>query len=79
MANCDMKIHSSYLITANKTLQIKTTKEDATSYLWEWLLSKRLEKVLERMWWKGDTHKTVGENVNCCSHYGKQYGNFSKT
>ena len=22
---------------------------------------------------------TAGKNVNCCSHYGKQYGHFSKT
>ena len=28
---------------------------------------------------KGEDMYTVDENVNCCSHYGKQYTGYSKT
>ena len=52
---------------------------DITSYLIEWLSSKRQE-------WASvgnDVEKReplciVGGNVNCCSHYRKQYGGSSK-
>ena len=50
-----------------------------TSYLLEWLLSKRQEisnakKNVE----KTEPWCTVAKNVNWYSHYGKQYGSFSK-
>ena len=52
---------------------------DTTSSLLEWLLSKRQEitSVGEDVEKRKPTH-TVGEKVNWCSHYGKQYGESSK-
>ena len=52
---------------------------DMTSHLLEWLWSKGQEIAsvgkdveIREVWWTAD------ENVNWCSHYGKQYGGFSK-
>ena len=55
-------------------MQIETTTS-ITSYLSEWLLSKRQEvtsvgKNVE----KREPSCTAGGNVNWCSHYGKQHG-----
>ena len=52
---------------------------DITSYLSEWLSSKRTQKTnvgedVER----SEPSYTVGGNVNWCSHYGKQYGGSQK-
>ena len=49
-------------------IQIKTT-----SYLLNWLLSKRQEiTMLVRMWRKRNFCIVVG-NINCCSHHGKKH------
>ena len=34
--------------------------------------------TLMSMWKKRDPLCTIGGNVNCCSHYGKQYGDSTK-
>ena len=53
--------------------------EIITSHLSEWLSSKRTQttNVGEDME-KTEPSYTVDENVNWCSHCGKQYGGFSK-
>ena len=52
---------------------------DINSYLSACLLSKKqqMTSISEDME-KREHLCTVGENVNWCSHYGKQYGDFSK-
>ena len=51
-----------------------------TSHLPEWLLSKRtLITNVSKNAEKGEPSYTAGENVNLCSHCGKQYGGFPKT
>ena len=57
--------------------QIKTTMRFILHILW-WLLSKseKITSVGEYVE-KGNTY-IIGENVNWCSHYGKQYGGSSK-
>ena len=36
-------------------------------------------KIFEGVWRKGNPSITVGGNINCCGHYGKQYGGSLKT
>jgi len=52
---------------------------DITSHLLEWLLSKT-QKILSvgKDVEKKEPSCTIGGNVNWYSHYGKQYGGFSK-
>ena len=51
-----------------------------TSHLPEWFLSKRtLITNVGKNAEKGESSYTAGENVNLCSHCGKQYGSFPKT
>ena len=57
----------------------KSKPRDSTSHLLEWLLSARqvitsVEEVVK----KKDPSFTASGNVNWYSHYGKQYGSFSK-
>ena len=50
-----------------------------TSHLSEWLLSKRHQNTsVGEDVEKRELLCTVGENVDRCSHYGKQYGDSSK-
>ena len=50
-----------------------------TSYLSEWLLSKRPQTTnVGKNVEKREPSYTVGGNINWCSHCGKQYGSFSK-
>ena len=68
-----------------KKMQIKTNKV-ISSYLSEWLLSKRQQTasvVIENTEKIEDIEKrehlcTVDRNVNWCSHYGKQYRDYLK-
>ena len=53
---------------------------DITSYLSEWLLSKRQQiAILGKDMEKREPLYTFGGNVNWWSHCGKQYGGFSRT
>jgi len=52
---------------------------DITSHLSEWLLAKRQQMTVAGK--DVETREpscTVGGNVNCCSHYAKEYGGSSK-
>ena len=74
---------SSYRKRCSTTLIIrkcKTKLQDSnTSYLLEWLLLKRQEIVsVGQETEKREPLWSAGGNVNECSHYGKQYGSFSK-
>ena len=45
----------------------------------KWLSSKRTQiKNVDEDGEKREHSYTVGGNVNCCSHCGKQYGGFSR-
>ena len=49
-----------------------------TSHLSEWLLSKRQQICVDQDVKKREPSYTIGGNTNWYSHYGKQYGTFSK-
>ena len=49
-----------------------------TSHLSEWLLSKRQQISVDQDVKKREPSYTIGGNANWYSHYGKQYGTFSK-
>ena len=49
-----------------------------TSHLSEWLLSKKQQICVDQDVKKREPSYTIGGNTNWYSHYGKQYGTFSK-
>ena len=49
-----------------------------TSHLSEWLLPRQQITSVGEDVEKREPLCTIGGNVNCCSHYGKQYGDSSK-
>ena len=72
-----LKLYSSLIIREMQTNAFNTF--GTTSHGSEWLSLKSLQIVnagedVE----KREPSYTVGSNVNWCSHYGKQYGGFSK-
>ena len=71
MANRHMKKWSTLLII--RKMQIKTTvRYHLSSVKMAIIKKKHTYKMLVRMWRK-PTLYTIGGNVNCCSHCGKQY------
>ena len=62
-----------------KVIYLLRPQRDITSHLSEWLSSKRTQITnVDEDVEKREPMYTVGGNVNWCSHYGKQYGDFSK-
>ena len=62
---------TNYLRNANQN-------HNEISHLLEWLSSIRQEINIREDVEKREPSHTIGQNVNWCSHYGKQYGDFFK-
>ena len=62
-----------------REMQIKTKTRYYLTPVRRVIIEKtRNNKMLEKVWRKGNPHNTAGGTVNWCSHYGKQYGDSSK-